>query len=242
MSIAEPAVAPRPRSRRALPGILKLLLAALGLVLAALVAGTIYLLTLPGVGDAEYRARQLMAAHHEGIAMPVPAKLAAAAISTEDEHFDENVLFNVATGVGRAGVDVLSGGSNPGGATIDQQLAKQLYGGGTLQEIGLGIKLGLHYSHRQLLAMYLNVDYYGNGFWGVRQAAAGYFGTTPARLTWAEAAMLTGLLQAPTAYDPLQHRALAKLRQQHVLDQLVANHRLTVAQAAVAHRARLPLR
>ena len=242
MSIAEPAVAPRPQSRRALRSTRKLLLAALGVVFAALIATTIYLLTLPGVGDAQHRARQLMAAHHEGIAMPVPAKLAAATISTEDEHFDENVVFNVATGVGRAGIDVLSGGSNPGGATIDQQLAKQLYGGGTLREIGLGIKLGLHYSHRQLLAMYLNVDYYGNGFWGVRQAAAGYFGTTPARLTWAEAAMLAGLLQAPTAYDPLRHRVLAKLRQRHVLDQLVANHRLTAAQSAVAYRARLPLR
>ena len=54
--------------------------------------------------------------------------------------------------------------------------------------------------------------------------------------------MLAGLLQAPTAYDPLHHRALAKLRQQHVLDQLVANHRLTAAQAAAAYRARLPLR
>ncbi len=241
MSIAEPVVVPRPRSRRALRGMLKLLLAALGLVLVALIAGTVYLLTLPGVGDAQHRAQQLMVARHEGVAMPVPRKLAAAAISTEDEHFDENVLFNVATGVGRAGADVLGGGSNPGGATIDQQLAKQLYGGGTMEEIGLGIKLGLRYSHRQLLAMYLNVDYYGNGFWGVRQAAAGYFGTTPARLTWAEAAMLAGLLQAPTAYDPLHHRALAKLRQRHVLNQLVANHRLSAAQAAVAYRARLPL-
>jgi membrane peptidoglycan carboxypeptidase len=221
---------------------LKLLLAVVGLVLVALIAGTVYLLTLPSVDDAQQRTRQLMAAHHEGTAMPVPAKLAAAVISTEDEHFDENVVFNVATGIGRAGVDVLSGGSNPGGATIDQQLAKQLYGGGTLQEIGLGIKLGLHYSHRVLLAMYLNVDYYGNGFWGVRQAAAGYFGTTPARLTWAEAAMLAGLLQAPTVYDPLHHRALAKMRQQHVLDQLAANHRLTAAQAAVTYRAPLPLR
>jgi membrane peptidoglycan carboxypeptidase len=235
MSIAQP-LSYRPHgARRLLRALRRALVVLVALALVALLAGAVYVVTLPGVGDARHRAQQLMAIHHERGGMPVPSKLAAAAISTEDEHFDENVLFNVATGVGRAGVDVLSGGSNPGGATIDQQLAKQLYGGGTLQEIGLGIKLGLHYSHRQLLAMYLNVDYYGNGFWGVRQAAAGYFGTTPARLTWAEAAMLTGLLQAPTAYDPLQH-------QQHVLDQLVANHRLTVAQAAVAHRARLPLR
>jgi membrane peptidoglycan carboxypeptidase len=188
-----------------------------------------------------------MAPHHEGSAMPMPAKLAAAAIATEDEHFDDNVVFNVATGAGRAGIDVLSGGSNPGGATIDQQLAKQLYGdgggiGGTLRQIGLGIKLGLHWPHRQVLAMYLNVNYYGHGLWGVRQAAEGYFGVMPARLTWAEASMLAGLLQAPSAYDPLRHHALAKQRQQHVLAQLVANGKLTERQATAAYRATLPLR
>lgn len=246
MSAVEPIVAHRSRPRRTLRGLRRLALAAVALVVAALLAGTVYVLTLPGVGDAQVRARQIMAAHHEGTAMPTPAKLAAAVVATEDEHFDDNVVFNVATGVGRAGVDVLSGGSNPGGATIDQQLAKQLYGdgggiGGTLRQIGLGIKLGLRWPHRQVLAMYLNVDYYGNGLWGVRQAAEGYFGATPSRLTWAEASMLAGLLQAPSAYDPLRHPALAKQRQQHVLAQLVANGKLTQRQATTAYRARLPL-
>ncbi len=247
MSIAEPVVAHRFRPRRTLRALRRLALAAVALVAVAVLAGGVYLLTLPGVGGAPARARQSMAAHHEGTAMPVPAKLAAAAISTEDEHFDDNVVFNVATGAGRAGVDVLSGRSNPGGATIDQQLAKQLYGAGggvagTLRQIGLGIKLGLDWSHRQVLAMYLNVNYYGNGFWGVRQAAEGYFGVAPARLTWAEASMLAGLLQAPSAYDPLHHYALAKWRQQHVLAQLVANGKLSRRQAASAYRTALPLR
>jgi membrane peptidoglycan carboxypeptidase len=246
MSAVEPIVARRSRPRRTLRGLRRLALAAVALIVAALLAGTVYVLTLPGVGDAQVRARQIMTAHHEGTAMPSPAKLAAAVVATEDEHFDDNVVFNVATGVGRAGVDVLSGGSNPGGATIDQQLAKQLYGdgggiGGTLRQIGLGIKLGLHWPHRQVLAMYLNVDYYGNGLWGVRQAAEGYFGAAPSRLTWAEASMLAGLLQAPSAYDPLRHPALAKQRQQHVLAQLVANGKLTQRQATTAYRARLPL-
>jgi membrane peptidoglycan carboxypeptidase len=247
MSVVEPIVAHRSRPRRTLRALRRLALAAMALIVVALLAGTVYVLTLPGVSDAQVQARQIMAAHHEGSATPTPAKLAAAVVVTEDEHFDDNVVFNVATGVGRAGVDVLSGGSNPGGATIDQQLAKQLYGdgggiGGTLRQIGLGIKLGLHWSHRQVLAMYLNVNYYGNGLWGVRQAAEGYFGAAPSRLTWAEASMLAGLLQAPSAYDPLRHPALAKQRQQHVLAQLVANGKLTQRQATAADRARLPLR
>lgn len=74
------------------------------------------------------------------------------------------------------------------------------------------------------------------------QAAEGYFGTASARLTWPEAAMLAGLLQAPSAYDPLRHPELARERQRHVLSQLVANHDLRPRRASAAARARLPLR
>jgi penicillin-binding protein 1A len=237
MSLAEPLpYHRRPRSRRLLRALRTALLLVVAMLAIALLVGAVYVATLPGVGDARGRAQQLMAAHHEPAGMPVPSRLAAAVVATEDEHFDENVVLDVATGAGRAGVAVLSGGSNPGGATIDQQLAKQLYGqgtglGGTLRQIGLGIRLGLRWSHHELLAMYLNVNYYGNGFWGVRQASEGYFHTAPSRLSWAQAAMLAGLLQAPSAYDPLTHPGLASERREHVLDQLVANGKLTARQA-----------
>jgi membrane peptidoglycan carboxypeptidase len=246
MSIAEPLTYRPYGGRRLLRALRRLVAALVALIVVLLIAGAAYLITLPSVGDAHHRAQQLMAAHHEAGGMPVPSRLAAAVIATEDEHFHDNVVFNVATGAGRAGLDLLSGGSNPGGATIDQQLAKALYGdssgiGGTLRQIGLGIKLGLRWSDRQVLAMYLNVNYYGNDFWGVRQAAEGYFGVSPSRLTWAEASMLAGLLQAPSAYDPLHHYGLAKQRQQHVLARLVATGTLSQRQADAAYRSRLPL-
>lgn len=243
MSVTAP-VTPRGRRLRRLRR-LAIALALLPLAVLAATAGC--LLALPGVADAPRRARQIMAAHHEAAAMPVPARLAAAVIATEDEHFDDNVAVNVATGMARAGVAVAGGDTNPGGATIDQQLAKALYGQsgggvtGTLRQIGLGIKLGLRYSHHAILAMYLNVNYYGQGLWGVRQATEGYFRAAPDRLSWAEAAMLAGLLQAPTAYDPVRHPALARARQRHVLTQLVANHELDRARARAAARSRLPL-
>jgi penicillin-binding protein 1A len=216
----------------------------LGVAILAAAAGGVA--SLPSVGDAPRRARAILRVHHERGPMVVPARLATAVIATEDEHFDEDVVLNVATGIGRAGVAVLQGQANPGGATIDQQLAKALYGQrggvlGMLRQIGLGVKLGASYSHHEILAMYLNVNYYGNGFWGVRQAAEGYFHTAPGRLSWAEAAMLAGLLQAPSAYDPLTHPAAARARQRHVLSQLVANRDLTAGEAASAARARLPL-
>ena len=219
-----------------------------GLVLALFVACAIYVLTLPSVGDAEARVHRIMAVHH-GIYHPAPAprRLGEAVVSVEDEHFYSNFVINVLSGVGRAALATVQASQDPGGSTIQQQLAKELYGhgsslGATLREIGLGVKLSLQYSKAQILNMYLNAVYYGHGFWGYVSASRGYFGTDPARLNWAEAAMLAGLPQAPSAYDPLEHLALAKERQRHVLDQLVANNYLTDAQADAAYVQPLPIR
>jgi membrane peptidoglycan carboxypeptidase len=205
-----------------------------GLAVVLAIAGVLYLQSLPGVGNAQTRARQIMASHREGGAMPSPRRLVDAAVSVEDEHFYDNVAVNVTSGMGRALLAAVEGGGDTGGSTIDQQLAKQIYGGSAVSDIGLGVKLALTYSPAQIIAMYLNVAYYGHGYWGVAQAARGYFATTPARLTWGEAAMLGGLLQAPSSYDPLSHPALARARERHVLSQLVVNHYLGARTATAA--------
>lgn len=223
-------------------------LAAAGVLAVALVAGTAYLLMLPGVGDAHARVDSILDAHGvTGDRLTAPRRVAAAAVSAEDEHFYGNVAVNVASGAGRAALAMLRSGQDTGGSTIDQQLAKEIYGQGTgpsasLRDLGLGVKLALHYSPRQIMAMYLNASYYGNGYWGVAAAARGYFGVSASRLTWPEAALLAGLLQAPSAYDPLHHLRAAEHRERHVLRQLAVNHYLTAAQARAAMAARLPLR
>ncbi len=157
---------------------------------------------------------------HDGTYSSTPraTKLGDAEVAVEDEHFYSNFLINFIDGAGRAALATLDSSPDPGGSTIAQQLAKQLYGHGTgleatLREIGLGLKISLRYSHAQILTMYLNAIYYGHGYWGDAAAARGYFGTTPAALDWAEAAMLAGL----------------------------PNHYITQAQAAAAFRERLPL-
>jgi membrane peptidoglycan carboxypeptidase len=222
-------------------------LAAAALVVLSVVASSAYLISLRSVSDAPARVRMILAAHHEptGV-LPAPSRLAAAVVSVEDEHFYSNFAINVLSGVGRAALAALQTEQDPGGSTIEQQLAKRLYGHGggmaaTLREIGLGVKLDLAYSKLEILRMYLNAVYYGQGFWGVTAASRGYFHTTPADLTWAEAAMLAGLLQAPSAYDPVTHYGLGKQRQRHVLAQLVANGHLSSQAAAVAYRSPLPL-
>jgi len=203
--------------------------------LALLLAGAVYLWTLPGVGDAEARVRAILAAHRGVlVAAPPPRRLGEAVVAIEDEHFYSNVAVNIADGAGRAALATLQRGGDPGGSTIGQQLAKMLYPhggglGGTLEEIGLAVKLSLDYSSSEVLAMYLNAAYFGNGYWGEGAAARGYFGSSPRRLTWTQAAMLAGLLQAPSAYDPVRHPRLARSRRHLVVDQLVDNRYLSPA-------------
>jgi penicillin-binding protein 1A len=236
------------RPRRWRHCLLIALLSALAMLLVLAIVAAVYLVSLPGVGDAEARVEALLA--REGgqlLPSPPPARLAAAVVSTEDENFYANPAFDVAAGAGRAAVAALGTSADPGGSTIAQQLAKRLYphGGGlwgTLEEIGLGVKVSLAYSREQVLSMYLNSVYYGNGYWGEAAAAEGYFGVSPRRLTWGEAAVLAGLPQAPSAYDPEVHLNLARARQRHVLDQLVANGHLSALAADRAFREPLPLR
>lgn len=237
----------RPQRRRG-----RWLIRALAVLVALIVclfgAAAVYVSTLPGVGDAVARVHRILAVHHGTYnRLPLPKELSQAVISVEDEHFYSNFVINILDGAGRAALATLHTTDDPGGSTIAQQLAKQLYGrgsslGAVLREIGLGVKLSLGYSKPEVLNMYLNAVYYGHGYWGDAAAARGYFATKPDALDWAQASLLAGLPQAPSAYDPLEHYALARQRQRHVLDQLVANHFLTRAQAQAVFDQPLGLR
>jgi membrane peptidoglycan carboxypeptidase len=102
------------------------------------------------------------------------------------------------------------------------------------EQVALAVKLSFSYSKAQILQMYAEVAYFGQDYYSLGAASCGYFGVMPARLTWPQAAMLAGLVQAPSAYDPLAHPALARAREAHVLGRLVATGTLTPAQASAA--------
>jgi penicillin-binding protein 1A len=89
--------------------------------------------------------------------------------------------------------------------------------------------------------MYADVAYFGHSYYGLGAASCGYFGVTPARLSWPEAAMLAGLVQAPSADDPIAHFAAARARESHVLGRLVATGHLSPAQAVSFYRQPLDL-
>lgn len=220
--------------------------AALAAALVLVVATAALLVVTPSVADAQERVRTLAASRGEHTGTAVPAKVEAALLATEDSRYESTPGVDP-IGVARWLVGTVEGRADAGGATIEQQLAKLLYTGGRqqpvdqLEQVGLALKLDRAYSKEQILRMYLSTAYFGHGYYGLEDAARGYFGRTPDRLDWAQAALLAGLVQAPSAYDPVVHPQLASSRRGHVLDRLVATHTLTAAQAAAIGRSGLGL-
>lgn len=234
------------KRRRGRRGLRRLLLAAF-LLLAVTVAGigVAWPLT-PSVADAEQRIAQHLAAHggKDGHVLPVPDRVGEAVIAVEDSRFGWHVGVDP-VGIARAALSFSRG--DAGGATLDQQLAKNVWtgDGGWLQkaeQVVLSFKLEAAYSKDQILEMYLADGYFGHGYYGLSAAAHGYFGVAPNALSWGQASLLAGVLQAPSADDPYRHLARAQRRQRHVLDRLVAVGRLSPAEADAAARAPLSLR
>ncbi|MEO9221914.1 MAG: biosynthetic peptidoglycan transglycosylase [Mycobacteriaceae bacterium] len=237
-------VHPPPRRRRR--WVRRVLAALLGVVLFFLAGmGVLWAIT-PSAGDAEARIATRLAAHGatDPQALPVPNPVGVAVIATEDSRFRDNPGISPA-GVARFALSPVIG--DQGSATLEQQLAKVLYTPerqdftARVEDATLALKLDAHYSKDQILEMYLAAVYFGHGFYGLPAAARGYFATAPADLSWAQASLLAGLVQAPSAYDPYAHLDLAKQRQRHVLDQLVATGSLSPSQADAAFAAPLGL-
>lgn len=168
-----------------------------------------------------------------------------AIVAIEDHNFYHNPGFDLRSILRAIVVDIIHGAPVQGASTITEQLAKDLYLGDQktltrkLQEFLIGLELAHRYSKQDILAMYLNEVYYGNGANGIYAAAKSYFDRPPSALSLAQAAMLAGLPQAPSLYDPLVHFKLAKARQWQVLQAMVRYGDITSQAAQKAYSARL---
>ncbi len=227
----------RPKRCRRACWLRRLATAAVALVVVGAVSLGVLVLVSPSVANAPRLVNAILAAHHapsdDG---RIPGQLARALLATEDSRFYHDPALDP-LGVGRAVLGIVTSNGNDGGATIEQQLAKMLYAPGTtlsaeLEQVGVAFRLDAGYSKAHILAMYLDAAYFGDGAYGCTAAAEHYFGLPPRRLSWAQASLLAGLVQAPSEYDPHGHLALARKRQLHVLARLVATGALTSAQAA----------
>ena len=147
-----------------------------------------------------------------------------AVIATEDRSFYKNSGINY----GRFFLAILTAGRSGGGSTITQQLAKNAYlsQDQTVQrkakEFFLALELTKKYSKKEILTMYLNNAYFGNGVWGVEDASKKYFGVSASQLTLDEAATLAGMLKGPELYNPLNSIEDSTNRSDTVLQNMVA--------------------
>ena len=160
-----------------------------------------------------------------------------AVLAAEDRNFYNHGAVDPWSIARAAWVDVTSGGATQGGSTITQQLVKiqlltpQKSLTRKLQEVVLAVALEQRYSKDQILGMYLNRVYFGHGAYGVGAAAKTYFNKDPKDLTPAQAAFLAGIIQAPTAYDPVLHYDAAHERALYVLHGMVTTGALSSADA-----------
>ncbi|HET8626694.1 MAG TPA: transglycosylase domain-containing protein [Thermomicrobiales bacterium] len=165
--------------------------------------------------------------------------LLEATIAAEDPSFPTNAGVDPLA-IARAASINFNGAGTSGGSTITQQLVRSLYPESigddpTLmrkaREAIQAVRFAKAYSKQQVLQLYLNEIYYGNLSYGIEAAAESYFNKPAKDLDLAEASLLAGLPQAPSAYDPRNHFELAKARQRYVLDQMVRNGYITSAEA-----------
>ena len=195
------------------------------------------LLLTPSDGKAAQLARpfeQQHAAPYPGVA--APARFSAALEATEDHRFATEPGVDP-VGIGRVIYNLLRGRGDQGGASLYQQLAKMLYTPGQAglsakaEQVAPAVKLKYSYSSAEILRLYGDVTYFGHGFYGLANASCGYFGAQPDQLSWPQAALLAGLVQAPSSDDPISNPAAGLSREQHVLRRLVSVGAISQASA-----------
>ncbi|WP_334115494.1 PBP1A family penicillin-binding protein [Ligilactobacillus sp.] len=164
-----------------------------------------------------------------------------AVLSTEDRNFYHEYGFSV-KGMARALLlnlkNRIMGSSDiaGGGSTLTQQLVKNAFLSQEqtisrkAKEIFIAMQVENTYSKKQILAMYLNNAYFGNGVWGVEDASEKYFGVHASQLTVPQAATIAGMLKNPNGYNPKDHPAESRQRRNVVLTLMKDNGKLTQEQ------------
>jgi len=139
-------------------------------------------------------------------------------VAVEDKRFYHHVGIDLIA-IGRAIYnDIRAGALVEGGSTITQQLAKNQYFtqekklSRKAAELFMAVEMEKHFSKDEILELYVNSIYFGNGYYGVREASLGYYGKEPGTLTQEECMMLAGIPNAPSVYNPVDNPKLAQER------------------------------
>ena len=170
----------------------------------------------------------------------IPEVVQHAVLAAEDRQFYTNSGFSF-TGFGRAILGQLTGNSSAGGgSTITQQYVKKTLVGDEssfkrkAKELVYSVKMANEWSKEEVLGAYLNTIYFGRGAYGIEAASQAYFGHEAKDLTLSEAAMIAGIIPAPSAWDPAVDEEKARSRWQRVINLMVEDGWISQADANAA--------
>ncbi len=176
-----------------------------------------------------------------------PPVLRQAIISIEDKSFERNWGVNLFRAVGAAWRDLHSQGRTQGASTLTMQLARNLFlsseksYGRKLQEVFLSVQIERRFTKEQIFELYANQIYLGHGTYGFEAGSEFYFSKKAKDLTLPEAALLAALPKGPEAYSPLKYPDRALRRRNLVISEMLADGKITRAQADAATAAPLGL-
>jgi penicillin-binding protein 1A len=177
----------------------------------------------------------------------IPAEMRAAMIAVEDKRFRNHVGVDP-IGVARSlKVRLETGSFSQGGSTITQQLARNIFltnsrtFGRKIKEAIVALALELKFSKNQILELYLNRVYFGGGAYGIDAASTRFFGHGAERLSLGEAAIIAGLVKAPSNYSPTADIEAARGRSGVVLNSMVANGFVSAETAASVSPAKIKI-
>lgn len=167
----------------------------------------------------------------------VPQIYLNSVISVEDHRFYKHKGFDVIA-IGRAVVnDIKAMDYVEGGSTISQQLAKNMYFTNEkkitrkIAEIFMALEIEKNYEKDEILELYLNTSYFGDGYYTLKEASRGYFNKEPNEMTDYECTLLAGIPNAPSIYAPTKNPELAKQRQKQVINKMIEYKYLTENEA-----------
>jgi penicillin-binding protein 2A len=177
----------------------------------------------------------------------IPQHMINAVVAIEDHRFFKHNGIDF-IGIVRAFVrNTKAGGIVEGGSTITQQLTKNAFLSSEksykrkMDEVFLAREIEKEFTKEEILEIYLNTIYFGDGEWGIKRAALHYFGKDVEDLTIDESALLAGLIKAPSALSPYRHLEKATARRDVVLDRMREQNYLSEEQLLVAKNATVVL-
>lgn len=157
----------------------------------------------------------------------IPDDFKNAIIAVEDHRFREHSGIDIITTTRSMIENIKEKDIVAGGSTITQQLGRLLYFTQEqrftrkVAELFVAFDLEKSYSKDEILELYINIVYYGDGYYGIKEAADGFFNKKTQNLTLYESSLLAGLPNAPSAYSPTKNKNLAHKRQSAVLKSMV---------------------